>query len=99
MSTTPTTETIATFWQRDDKTIKEERLDLAFRRLKSTADGYIVTCETNLLDAQAALDKARSASMANPNFSVIVDSQLRMRAAQLTLKEALSVYAAQFGKA
>lgn len=93
------TSTILDFWKRDEKTIEAGRLDLALRRLRSDADAHIVACETAVLDATDALNKAQMSSLKSPSFKAIAEAQLTLRAAELTLKEARGVYESVFGEA
>ena len=96
--TTKTTTNITDLWTRSDKTIAKDRLDLAFRQLRSNADGYLVKCEGDVLNAQEASEKASMSARTAANFQAIVDARINLRAAELTLAEARIVYAATFGE-
>jgi len=89
---------ITTIWNKSDNTIKEERLDLAGRRLKSSADLFIVEAETNVLNAKAALADAEHAAIKAPDFGALVSMRIKLKHAELTLEEGRAALAEYFGE-
>lgn len=87
---------ISDIWNKSDATIKAERVDLAVRRLKSSADLFIVEAEGQVLDARASLSKAEQDAVKNPDFGALVQARLAVKTAELTLREGRAAVAEYF---
>ncbi|MHA2067993.1 MAG: hypothetical protein ACXABY_26830 [Candidatus Thorarchaeota archaeon] len=88
---------ITSYWERDEKTVKGEKLNLALRRLQSQAESFIVDAESAVLEAEEAFNKARMTCVKNPDFGAVVEASLELKRAQLTRDEARIIYREQFG--
>jgi hypothetical protein len=83
--------TIKAVWTKSDATREAEDLDLAIDLFRAEADRAITVARGDLRRAQRAYTKTLEAARIDPNFDKIVTARLDVKAAELTLKEAVAL--------